>query len=130
MQFHPESVLTPDGPALMANFLQVQRPANAAPSERRRPPMPLPRELLEKLLDRRDLSEAEAQELLGHLTNPETPPAMSGAVLAALRSKGVVADELRGFALHDARAGAPAGDSGRMRAPSTSSARAVIRPAA
>ncbi len=61
--------------------------------------MPLPRELLEKLLDRRDLSEAEARELLGHLMNAETPPAMSGAVLAALRSKGVVAEELRGFAL-------------------------------
>ena len=38
--------------------------------------MPAPRELLEKLLDRRDLSEAEARELLGHLTNAETPPAM------------------------------------------------------
>lgn len=61
--------------------------------------MPLLRDLLEKLLDRRDLSEAEAQELLGHLMNLETPPAVSGAVLAALRSKGVVADELRGFAL-------------------------------
>lgn len=60
--------------------------------------MPLPRELLEKLLDRRDLTEAEAQELLGHLTNVDTPQAMSGAILAALRSKGVVADELRGFA--------------------------------
>jgi anthranilate phosphoribosyltransferase len=60
--------------------------------------MPLLRDLLEKLLDRRDLTEAEAQELLGHLTNAETQPAMSGAVLAALRSKGVVADELRGFA--------------------------------
>jgi anthranilate phosphoribosyltransferase len=60
--------------------------------------MPLLRDLLEKLLERRDLAEAEAQELLGHLTNAETQPAMSGAVLAALRSKGVVADELRGFA--------------------------------
>ena len=61
--------------------------------------MPHPRELLEKLLDRRDLAEAEARELLGHLTNADTPLAMSGAILAALRSKGVVADELRGFAL-------------------------------
>jgi anthranilate phosphoribosyltransferase len=56
------------------------------------------RELLEKLLERRDLTEAESQDLLSGLTNPETPPAMSGAVLAALRTKGVVADELRGFA--------------------------------
>jgi anthranilate phosphoribosyltransferase len=60
--------------------------------------MPLLRDLLDKLLERRDLSEAEAQELLGHLTNAETHPAAAGAVLAALRTKGVVADELRGFA--------------------------------
>ncbi|HEU4623617.1 MAG TPA: anthranilate phosphoribosyltransferase [Steroidobacteraceae bacterium] len=61
--------------------------------------MPALRELLDKLLERRDLAEAEARELLGHLMNTETAPAMSGAVLAALRGKGVVADELRGFAL-------------------------------
>lgn len=60
--------------------------------------MPSARELLERLLDRRDLSQLEAQELLTHLTGPEASPAMSGAILAALRSKGVVADEVRGFA--------------------------------
>jgi anthranilate phosphoribosyltransferase len=56
------------------------------------------RELLERLLERRDLSEPEAEELLTHLTNPEGAPAMAGAILAALRTKGVVADEVRGFA--------------------------------
>jgi len=56
------------------------------------------RELLERLLLRRDLAEADAQRLLEYLTNPEVPPALAGAVLAALRSKGVVADEVRGFA--------------------------------
>jgi anthranilate phosphoribosyltransferase len=60
--------------------------------------MPSPRELLERLLERRDLSQGEAEELLIHLTNPEGSPVMAGAILAALRSKGVVADELRGFA--------------------------------
>jgi anthranilate phosphoribosyltransferase len=60
--------------------------------------MPSPRELLERLLERLDLSQVEAEELLTHLTNTEGSPAMAGAVLAALRSKGVVADELRGFA--------------------------------
>jgi anthranilate phosphoribosyltransferase len=55
------------------------------------------REFLERLLQRRDLSEAEAEQLLGHLTNPDTAPALAGAVLAALRSKGVIADEVRGF---------------------------------
>jgi anthranilate phosphoribosyltransferase len=60
--------------------------------------MPSPRDLLEKLLERRDLSQAEAQELLKHLTNPDESQAMAGAILAGLRSKGVVADEVRGFA--------------------------------
>jgi anthranilate phosphoribosyltransferase len=60
--------------------------------------MPSPRDLLEKVLDRRDLSQAEAEELLTHLTNPEGSPALAGAILAGLRSKGVVADEVRGFA--------------------------------
>ena len=60
--------------------------------------MPSPRELLERLLERLDLLQVEAEELLTHLTNPDGSPIMAGAVLAALRSKGVVADELRGFA--------------------------------
>ena len=60
--------------------------------------MPSPRDFLERLLERGDLSQVEAEELLTHLTHPEGSPVVAGAILAALRSKGVVADELRGFA--------------------------------
>jgi anthranilate phosphoribosyltransferase len=60
--------------------------------------MSSPRELLEQLLERRDLTQPQAEELLAHLTNPEGAPAVAGAILAALRTKGVVADEVRGFA--------------------------------
>ena len=60
--------------------------------------MALPRELLQQLLERRDLSQAQAEELLAHLTDPQLPPAMAGALLAALSTKGLVADEVRGFA--------------------------------
>lgn len=56
------------------------------------------RDTLERLLDRQDLTQAQASELLMSLTNEATSPAMAGALLAALRSKGVTADELRGFA--------------------------------
>jgi anthranilate phosphoribosyltransferase len=56
------------------------------------------RETLEHLLTGKSLSEAEAGELLRALANAETPPPLAGALLAALRSKGVTADELRGFA--------------------------------
>jgi len=61
--------------------------------------MPAPRELLQQLSERRDLSQAQAEELLGYLTSAELAPAMAGALLAALSTKGVVADEVRGFAL-------------------------------
>jgi anthranilate phosphoribosyltransferase len=58
-----------------------------------------PSELLQQLLERRDLTEGQAGELLARLTDPELSPAMAGALLAALSTKGVVADELRGLAL-------------------------------
>jgi anthranilate phosphoribosyltransferase len=57
-----------------------------------------PRHMLESLLERCDLSEAEAASLLRMLTMPDLAPAMAGALLVALRAKGVTADEVRGFA--------------------------------
>jgi anthranilate phosphoribosyltransferase len=56
------------------------------------------RDILERLLQRRDLAEAEAGDLLVALTDAALAPAMAGALLAALRSKGVTPDEVRGFA--------------------------------
>ena len=56
------------------------------------------RDLLERLLEGVDLTQPEAEELLGLLTDGATAPAVIGAVLAALRAKGAVADEVRGFA--------------------------------
>jgi len=56
------------------------------------------RTTLETLLDRRDLSEAQAEAVLVALTDEHLSPAMAGAILAALRSKGATADEIRGFA--------------------------------
>ena len=53
---------------------------------------------LDYLLEHHDLSETDASQLLLELTNENLAPAMAGALLAALRSKGLVADELRGFA--------------------------------
>jgi anthranilate phosphoribosyltransferase len=57
-----------------------------------------PREILEHLLERRSLREDQAGTLLRMLTAPDLAPAMAGALLAALRAKGVTAEEVRGFA--------------------------------
>ena len=55
------------------------------------PPLSTPRQILEHLLERRSLSEGEAASLLKILTAPDLPPAMAGALLVALRAKGVTA---------------------------------------
>ena len=57
-----------------------------------------PRHTLEHLLAQRDLNEAQAAALLTSLTGADLAPAMAGALLAALRAKGVKAAEVRGFA--------------------------------
>jgi anthranilate phosphoribosyltransferase len=54
--------------------------------------------MLEHLVGGGDLSEAAAATLLNVLTTPQLPPPMAGALLAALRTKGVTAAEVRGFA--------------------------------
>ncbi len=56
------------------------------------------RTTLEQLLERRDLSESQAATLLVALTDPDLSSVVAGAVLAALRSKGVTPAEVRGFA--------------------------------
>jgi anthranilate phosphoribosyltransferase len=56
------------------------------------------RSTLEHLLLGRDLSEEQAAALLESLTDPQMAAAVAGALLAALRAKGVTAAEVRGFA--------------------------------
>ncbi len=60
--------------------------------------MSSPRDVLDHLVQGRGLSETESAALLELLTAPDLAPAMAGALLAALRSKGVDASEVRGFA--------------------------------
>jgi len=56
------------------------------------------RPYLERLLDGQSLSVGEAEVLMTAMTEAETPPAVTGAVLAALRAKGEHTSEIQGFA--------------------------------
>lgn len=53
--------------------------------------------LLQQLLDHRSLSVAQAASLMQGWLAEVVPPALSGAILAALQAKGVAADELVGM---------------------------------
>lgn len=54
--------------------------------------------LLERLLAGGNLAQPEAAGLMRALAAEELPPALAGALLAALRAKGETAEEVRGFA--------------------------------
>jgi len=55
--------------------------------------------LISKLVAGEDLTEFEAGELLGELTNPDLDPAQAAGALIALRTKGEAPKEIRGFVL-------------------------------
>lgn len=57
------------------------------------------RSWLDAMLEQRALSTEDARELLVGLADAELPPALAGALLAAIRAKGVTPEELRGFAM-------------------------------
>lgn len=54
--------------------------------------------LLQQLLDKQSLSQAQASQLMQGWLGEEIPPVLSGAILAALQVKGVSAEELAGMA--------------------------------
>ena len=56
------------------------------------------RAMLESLLDGANLTVEQGEVLLRGLTDPDISPAMKGALLTALRSKGETADEIAGMA--------------------------------
>lgn len=55
-------------------------------------------DLLQQLLDRQSLSQAQAAQLMQGWLDEAIAPALSGAILAAIQAKGVSADELTGMA--------------------------------
>ena len=55
-------------------------------------------DLLQQLLDKQSLSQTQAAKLMTGWLQEDIPPVMSGAILAAIQSKGVSAEELAGMA--------------------------------
>jgi anthranilate synthase/phosphoribosyltransferase len=86
LQFHPESILTPDGKAIMQAFL---RKANVKCKERN-----MIREAIIDLSKKQDLTYATANEVMNEIMGGEASPVQMSAFLTALSLKGETIDEI------------------------------------
>jgi len=115
VQFHPESVLTPEGTKLLANFLDI---CGEVPLERTTPEAPAAiaaaggtarssarlaevttvASAIARVSDGNPLSEAEARRVMGIIMDGEATPAQISGLVVAMRMKGETVDEIVGFA--------------------------------
>lgn len=93
LQFHPESILTPDGKQMLKNFLEFTNNKMECTK--------MISEAIKKIVDKKDLSYAEAYAVMNEIMNGETTPTQNAAFLAALSTKSTKAetiDEITGCA--------------------------------
>jgi anthranilate synthase/phosphoribosyltransferase len=115
LQFHPESVLTPEGTKILANFLDVSGEvprddrvsgtsrvvAAAGGTERVSEEAQVVTDIagaLSRVADGQSLSEEEAQAVMGQIMDGEATPAQISALVVGMRMKGETVDEIVGFA--------------------------------
>ena len=103
VQFHPESVLTPKGPEILAGFIQLSTESlpeeeAAEPPVFKEPPLRLPL-LMDRVASGLDLEREMAAQLFTRLMDGELNPSQAGALLMGLRAKGETPVEMAEAAL-------------------------------
>jgi anthranilate synthase/phosphoribosyltransferase len=115
VQFHPESVLTPEGAKVLANFLDIagevplarassSAPAAVAASGGSARASAATVEVtgiggaIARVASGGQLSEAEAHLVMGQVMDGEATPSQISSLVTAMRMKGETVDEIVGFA--------------------------------
>ncbi|HVN14305.1 MAG TPA: anthranilate phosphoribosyltransferase, partial [Anaerolineales bacterium] len=91
VQFHPESILTEHGKTLLKNFLELQPIVSLKKGDDS-----MLKPFLAKLVNRVDLTSAEAEDAMNVIMTGQATPAQIGAYLVALRMKGETIAEITG----------------------------------
>ncbi len=84
LQFHPESILTSEGMAILKCFLEIKSDSMKA--------------LLEQLVAGEDLTENQAYRMMSHIMSGDFTPVQISGLLVALKIKGETVDEITGCA--------------------------------
>ncbi len=112
VQFHPESIMTPDGMTIIANFLSVERPGGPKfptrsartqtpasttqliPDQNEQKEHSMIQEAIFKIVDKQDLSYDESYAVMNEIMSGETSPTQTAAFLAALSTKSTKAETI------------------------------------
>ena len=96
VQFHPESIMTPEDKAILQNFIDAAREFNHTNNPQSLPSKenPMIKEAIQTLSNKQDLPYAKAEAVMDEIMSGKATPVQMAAYLTALAMKGETIDEI------------------------------------
>lgn len=96
VQFHPESIMTPEGKAILQNFIDAAREFNHTNNPQSLPSKenPMIKEAIQTLSNKQDLPYAKAEAVMDEIMSGKATPVQMAAYLTALAMKGETIEEI------------------------------------
>ncbi len=92
VQFHPESIMTPEGDRMLENFIHLEKNINTQKQETEKSKMI--QEAIKKLADREDLTYEETEACVNEIMDGDTSEVQTAAFLMGVEVNGETTDEI------------------------------------